>query len=89
MAFVFYWPIAPRHHCLLGSVILTELRFPDRILLTPLRSTWIRIIGLMSDANARVGDTLRIAMDMIESGAAFCVLGNHEANVEYWCAAAT
>lgn len=38
----------------------------------------------MSDANTRVGDTLRIAMDMIESGAAFCVLGNHEANVEYW-----
>ena len=41
-------------------------------------------VGDLVDRGPRVGDTLRIAMDMVKSGVALCVLGNHEAKVEKW-----
>ncbi len=41
-------------------------------------------VGDLTDRGPRVGDALRIAMDMVEAGTALCVLGNHEAKVEKW-----
>jgi protein phosphatase len=41
-------------------------------------------VGDLVDRGPSVGDTLRLAMDMVESGVALCVLGNHEAKVEKW-----
>jgi protein phosphatase len=41
-------------------------------------------VGDLVDRGPRVGDTLRLAMDMVESGVARCVMGNHEAKVEKW-----
>jgi protein phosphatase len=55
-----------------------------RFHVTPPARRKVIFVGDLVDRGPRVGDTLRIAMDMIESGAAFCVLGNHEAKVEKW-----
>jgi protein phosphatase len=41
-------------------------------------------VGDLVDRGPRVGDTLRLAMDMVEAGSGLCVLGNHEAKVEKW-----
>ena len=41
-------------------------------------------VGDLVDRGPRVGDTLRLVMDMTEAGSALCVLGNHEAKVEKW-----
>ncbi len=41
-------------------------------------------VGDLVDRGPRVADALRLVMDMVEDGAALCVLGNHEAKVEKW-----
>ena len=41
-------------------------------------------VGDVVDRGPRVGDALRLVMDMVEAGQAFCVIGNHEAKVEKW-----
>jgi protein phosphatase len=41
-------------------------------------------VGDIVDRGPRVADALRIVMDMVEDGHAFCVIGNHEAKVEKW-----
>jgi protein phosphatase len=41
-------------------------------------------VGDIVDRGPRVADALRIVMDMLEAGHAFCVIGNHEAKVEKW-----
>ena len=51
---------------------------------TPPPGRKVVFVGDLVDRGPRVGDTLRLAMDMVESGAALCVLGNHEAKVEKW-----
>jgi len=44
----------------------------------------IIFVGDLVDRGPRVGDTLRLAMDMVDAGVALCVLGNHEAKVDKW-----
>jgi protein phosphatase len=41
-------------------------------------------VGDLVDRGPRVGDCLRIAMDMVDANMAFSVIGNHEAKVERW-----
>lgn len=41
-------------------------------------------VGDIVDRGPRVADSLRLVMDLIESGQALCVVGNHEAKVEKW-----
>ena len=41
-------------------------------------------VGDLVDRGPRVGDTLRLVMDMVEDGNALCVMGNHEGKVEKW-----
>jgi protein phosphatase len=55
-----------------------------RYRVTPPEGRKVVFVGDLVDRGPRVGDTLRLAMDMIETGTAFCVLGNHEAKVEKW-----
>jgi protein phosphatase len=55
-----------------------------RYRVTPPAGRKVVFVGDLVDRGPRVGDTLRLAMDMIEAGTAFCVLGNHEAKVEKW-----
>ena len=43
-------------------------------------------VGDLVDRGARVADSLRLVMDMVEDGVALCVLGNHETKVEKWLA---
>lgn len=44
----------------------------------------IVFVGDLVDRGPRIGDALRLVMDMVEAGNALCVLGNHEAKVERW-----
>jgi protein phosphatase len=43
-------------------------------------------VGDIVDRGPSVADSLRIVMDMVADGRAFCVVGNHEAKVEKWLA---
>jgi protein phosphatase len=58
--------------------------FERRYRVTPPAGRKVIFVGDLVDRGPRVGDTLRLAMDMIEQGHALCVLGNHEAKVEKW-----
>jgi protein phosphatase len=44
----------------------------------------IVFVGDIVDRGPRVADALRLVMDMVEDGAALCVLGNHEVKVSRW-----
>ncbi|MEZ5854373.1 MAG: polynucleotide kinase-phosphatase [Hyphomicrobiaceae bacterium] len=55
-----------------------------RYRVTPPHGRKVLFVGDLVDRGPRVGDTLRLAMDMVESGTAHCVVGNHEAKVEKW-----
>ena len=55
-----------------------------RYRVTPPAGRKVIFVGDLVDRGPRVGDTLRLAMDMVEAGTAFCVMGNHEAKVEKW-----
>ena len=55
-----------------------------RFVVTPPVGRKAVFVGDLVDRGPRVGDTLRLAMDMVESGVALCVIGNHEAKVEKW-----
>ncbi|MEQ1694698.1 MAG: polynucleotide kinase-phosphatase [Hyphomicrobiaceae bacterium] len=70
----------------LGYAIET---FTDEVMgpryrVTPPAGRKVIFVGDLVDRGPRVGDTLRLAMDMVETGVAFCVLGNHEAKVDKW-----
>src|SRR5262249_24414648 len=41
-------------------------------------------VGAIVDRGPRIGDALRLVMDMVDAGHAFCVLGNHESKLERW-----
>jgi protein phosphatase len=41
-------------------------------------------VGDIVDRGPRIGDALRLVMDMREAGHALCVLGNHESKLERW-----
>lgn len=56
----------------------------QRFRVTPPAGRKVIFVGDLVDRGPRVGDTLRLAMDMVEAGVALCVLGNHEAKVEKW-----
>ena len=70
----------------LGYVIEThdDPAVGTRFSVTPPTGRKAVFVGDLVDRGPRVGDTLRLAMDMVENGAALCVLGNHEAKVEKW-----
>jgi len=55
-----------------------------RYVVTPPDGRKAIFVGDLVDRGPRVNDTLRLAMDMVESGVALCVMGNHEAKVEKW-----
>jgi len=70
----------------LGYVVETDVE-PDnglRYRVTPPEGRKVIFVGDLVDRGPRVGDTLRLAIDMVESGSALCVLGNHETKVEKW-----
>jgi protein phosphatase len=70
----------------LGYVIET-FNDPDmgnRYRVAPPPGRKVIFVGDLVDRGPQVGNTLRLAMDMVETGSAFCVLGNHEAKVEKW-----
>ena len=72
--------------CRLGYAVQTSDE-PDigrRYHVTPPAGRKAIFVGDLVDRGPRVGDTLRLAMDMVESGVAMCVMGNHEAKVEKW-----
>lgn len=56
----------------------------DRYRVVPPAGRKVIFVGDLVDRGPLVGDTLRMAMDMVEMGSALCVLGNHEAKVEKW-----
>jgi protein phosphatase len=56
----------------------------DRYRVIPPAGRKVIFVGDLVDRGPRVGDTLRLTMDMIEAGSALCVLGNHEAKVAKW-----
>jgi protein phosphatase len=62
----------------------TDAAQEHRYRVTPPEGRKVVFAGDLVDRGPRVGDTLRIAMDMVEAGVAFCVLGNHEAKVDMW-----
>jgi protein phosphatase len=70
----------------LGYAITTseDPELGRRYLVVPPAGRKVVFVGDLVDRGPRVGDTLRLAMDMIEAGLALCVLGNHEAKVEKW-----
>ena len=55
-----------------------------RYVVTPPDGRKAIFVGDLVDRGPRVGDTLRLAMDMVENRVALCVIGNHEAKVEKW-----
>jgi polynucleotide kinase-phosphatase len=55
-----------------------------RYVVTPPDGRKVIFVGDIVDRGPRVGDALRLTMNMVESGVALCVLGNHEAKVEKW-----
>jgi protein phosphatase len=55
-----------------------------RFQVTPPAGRKVIFVGDLVDRGPRVGDTLRLAMDMVDAGVAFCVLGNHEAKADKW-----
>ena len=67
-----------------GISLIREPEHGARYTITPPPGRKVLFVGDLVDRGPRVGDTLRLAMDMIEQGHAFCVLGNHEAKVEKW-----
>ncbi len=61
-----------------------ELNGEPRYRVTPPAGRKAVFVGDLLDRGPRVADALRLAMDMVEDGTAFCVLGNHEAKAEKW-----
>jgi protein phosphatase len=57
-----------------------------RFQVTPPEGRKALFVGDIVDRGPRVADSLRIVMDMVADGHAFCVIGNHEAKVEKWLA---
>jgi polynucleotide kinase-phosphatase len=55
-----------------------------RYSVTPPAGRKVLLVGDIVDRGPRVADALRLVMDMVEDGVAFCVLGNHEAKLEKW-----
>ena len=70
----------------LGYAIETsdDAELGKRYAVTPPNGRKVVFVGDITDRGPRVGDSLRLVMDMVESGAALCVMGNHEAKVEKW-----
>jgi protein phosphatase len=62
----------------------TEENGEHRFRTTPPEGRKVLFVGDIVDRGPRVADALRIVMDMVADGHAFCVLGNHEAKVEKW-----
>lgn len=56
----------------------------SRFSITPPPGRKAVFVGDIVDRGPRVGDSLRLVMDMVDDGHAFCVVGNHEAKVEKW-----
>ncbi|MEI8146201.1 MAG: polynucleotide kinase-phosphatase [Alphaproteobacteria bacterium] len=54
--------------------------------ITPPQGRKAVFVGDIVDRGPRVADSLRLVMDMVADGHAFCVMGNHEAKVEKWLA---
>ena len=67
-----------------GTATYTDEVQERRFRVTAPAGRKVIFVGDLVDRGPRVGDTLRIAMDMVEAGVAFCVLGNHEAKVDQW-----
>lgn len=62
----------------------TEENGGYRCRVTPPAGRKAIFVGDIVDRGPRVADALRIVMDMVEDGHAFCVIGNHEAKAERW-----
>lgn len=55
-----------------------------RYSVTPPEGRKAVFVGDIVDRGPRTGDSLRLVMDMMDAGAAHCVVGNHEAKAEKW-----
>jgi protein phosphatase len=55
-----------------------------KCVVTPPPTRKVVFVGDIVDRGPRVADALRVVMDMVDAGQAFCVIGNHEAKLEKW-----
>jgi protein phosphatase len=63
---------------LLGYRVTWDAAVPHGVQVVPPEGRRVIFLGDLIDRGPRVVDSLRIAMSMVESGAALCVPGNHE-----------
>lgn len=63
---------------LLGYKVSWGETFPHGVQVLPPEGRRVIFLGDLIDRGPRVVDSLRLAMSMVESGAAICVPGNHE-----------
>jgi protein phosphatase len=70
----------------LGYAITRANDSDDRVRyqVTPPTGRKALFVGDIVDRGPRIGDALRLVMDMVEAGHALCVLGNHESKLERW-----
>jgi protein phosphatase len=66
---------------LLGYRISWDQSFSHGVRVLPPAGRRVAFLGDLIDRGPRIVDSLRIAMSMVESGAAICVPGNHEAKL--------
>jgi protein phosphatase len=63
---------------LLGYQVSWDESFPNGVRVIPPEGRRVIFLGDLIDRGPRIVDCLRIAMSMVNSGAALCVPGNHE-----------